>query len=145
MPIAWLAGLTAVVGGLAIGIQSFSAGILGDRIGVMESVFILHLGGLILSAAILLFLRGGNLGAWRAVPWYILIGGFYGVVILATYSFAIPRIGLATTVTLAIVAQLILSAILDHFGFLGSVQRSLDLRRAIGILVLFSGTWLIVR
>ena len=145
MSVALLAVCTAVVGGLAIGIQSFSAGILGDRVGVMESVFIIHLGGLVLSAVILLFLRGGNLGAWRSVPWYILIGGVYGVVILAAYSFSIPRIGLATTVTLAIVAQLILSAILDHFGFLGSVQHPLDLRRALGILVLFGGTWLIVR
>ncbi len=145
MSVALSATLVAVVGGLAIGFQSFSAGILGDRIGVMESVFIIHLGGLILSAIVLLFMWGGNLTAWRSVPWYILIGGLYGVIILATYSFAIPRIGLATTITLAIVAQLVLSAILDHYGFLGSVQHSFDLRRLIGMLVLFAGTWLIVR
>lgn len=145
MSVALPAVLAAIVGGLAIGSQSFTAGILGDRVGVMESVFIIHLGGLVLSAAILLFMRGGNLAAWRSVPWYVLIGGFYGVVILATYSFSIPRIGLATTITLAIVAQLIMSAVFDHYGFLGSVQRSLDLRRLIGMLVLFAGTWLIVR
>ena len=85
------------------------------------------------------------MGAWRSVPWYILIGGFYGVVILAAYSFAIPRLGLAATVTLAIVAQLILSAVLDHYGFLGSVQHALDWRRLAGMLVLFAGSWLIVR
>ena len=145
MSVVLSASIVAVVGGLGIGFQSFSAGILGNRIGVMESVFIIHLGGLVLSAIILLFMWGGNLTAWKSVPWYILIGGLYGVVILATYSFAIPRIGLATTITLAIVAQLILSAILDHFGFLGSVRHSFDLRRLIGMLVLFAGTWLIVR
>ena len=145
MPIALTAAAVAIVGGLAIGVQSFSAGILGDRIGVMESTFIIHLGGLVLSALILLFLRGGNLSAWKAVPWYILIGGFFGVIILAAYSFSIPRIGLANTVTLAIVAQLILSAVLDHYGFLGSVQHSLDWRRALGMVVLFAGTWLIAR
>ena len=145
MPVVLPAAIAAVIGGVAIGFQSFSAGILGDRIGVMESVFIIHLGGLVLSAIILLFLWGGNLATWRSVPWYILISGFYGVAILATYSFAIPRIGLATTVTLAIVAQLILSAILDHYGFLGAVQHTFGLRRLIGMLVLFAGTWLIVR
>ena len=145
MPFALSAVLVAVAGGLAIGFQSFSAGILGDRIGVMESVFIIHLGGLVLSAIVVLFLRGGNLAAWRSAPWYVLVGGLYGVAILASYSFAIPRIGLATTVTLAIVAQLVLSAILDHYGFLGSVQHSFDLRRLIGMSVLFAGTWLIVR
>ena len=145
MPVALFAVLVAVTGGLAIGVQSFSAGVLGDRVGVMESVFIIHLGGLVLSAVILLFMRGGNLTAWKSVPWYVLIAGLYGVVILASYSFAIPRIGLATTVTLAIVAQLVLSAVLDHYGLLGSIQHSLDLRRLIGISVLLAGTWLIVR
>jgi len=145
MSVAVLASFAAVIGGVAIAVQSFSAGILGERIGVMESVFIIHLGGLIPAALILLCLRGGNLSSWRSVPWYILFSGLYGVVIVASYSFAVPRIGLATTVTLAIVAQLILSAILDHYGFLGSVQHALDARRLIGVLVLFAGTWLIVR
>jgi len=145
MPVALSAAMVAVVGGLAIAIQSFSAGVLGHRVGVMESVFIIHVGGVVLSAVFLVFMRGGNLAAWRSVPWYILIAGFFGVVILAAYSYAIPRIGLATAVTLAIIAQLILSAILDHYGFLGSVQHTFDLRRLIGMLVLFVGTWLIVR
>jgi transporter family-2 protein len=145
MSAALSASIVAVVGGLAIGFQSFATGILGDRVGIMESVFIIHLGGLVLSTIVLLFMWGGNLTDWKSVPWYILIGGLYGVIIIAAYSYAVPRIGLATTITLAIVAQLILSAILDHYGFLGSVQHSFDLRRFIGLLVLFAGTWLIVR
>jgi len=145
MSAALSASIVAVVGGLAIGFQSFATGILGDRVGIMESVFIIHLGGLVLSTIVLLFMWGGNLTDWKSVPWYILIGGLYGVIIIAAYSYAVPRIGLATTITLAIVAQLILSAILDHYGFLGSVQHSFDLRRSIGLLVLFAGTWLIVR
>ena len=56
------------------------------------------------------------------------IGGLYGVIIGSAYSFAILRIGLATTITPAIVAQLILSAIFDHYGALGSVGHSFDLR-----------------
>ncbi len=145
MSIALSAALLAVVGGLAIGFQSFATGILGDRVGVMESVFIVHLGGLIVAAMILLGMRGGNIAAWRAVPWHVLIGGVYGVVIVGTYSYAVPKIGLATTVTLAIVSQLVLSAILDHYGFLGTLQHPFDLRRGIGLVVLLAGTWLIVR
>jgi len=145
MSVALSAALAAVAGGLAIGFQSFSTGILGDRVGIMESVFIIHLGGFVLSALILVFLRGGNLGAWRSVPWYVLTSGFFGVIILAAYSFAIPRVGMAVTITLAITTQLLLGAILDHYGLLGSVQHPLDLRRILGIVVLFGGTWLIVR
>ena len=105
----------------------------------------LCLGGLVLSVVVVLSIRGGNPASWRSVSRYVLVGGFYGVVIPATYSFSVPGISLAATVALAVVAQLILSAIHDHHGFLGSVRRTFDLCRRIGTLVSFSGTSLIVR
>lgn len=48
----------AVVGGVAICFQSLFSGVIGSKVGVMESVFIVHAGGLLLSGAILAFLRG---------------------------------------------------------------------------------------
>jgi transporter family-2 protein len=145
MPVAVSGVLIALAGGIAIGLQSLFSGVLGHRVGVMESVLIVHIGGLVLAGLILLFMRGGNLAAWRAVPWYVLCAGFLGVVIIGSMSYAVPRLGLATTLTLAIIAQLVLGALLDHFGLFGAVQRSLGPSRAIGIAVLLVGTWLIVR
>lgn len=137
--------MVAIGGGIAIGFQSLFSGVIGSRLGTMEAVFIIHLGGLIPAALIMLALRGGSLAAWRTVPWYALFGGLIGIAIIAAISFAVPRLGLATTLTLSIVAQLVLGALLDHFGILGATQRSLDTSRSIGLLVLFVGTWLIVR
>ena len=137
--------LTVVVG-LAIGTQTLFAGVLGHRVGVMESVFIIHLGGLVAAGAYLLFVGGGNLGAWRAAPWYVLLfGGLLGVVIVGGYAFVIPRIGLAPAITITVSSQLILSAILSHHGVLGAVQQPITVSRIAGILVLLVGTWLIVR
>ncbi|MCK4570551.1 DMT family transporter, partial [Candidatus Bipolaricaulota bacterium] len=56
--------LTVVVG-MAIATQTLFAGVLGHHVGVMESVFIIHLGGLVAAGAYLLILGGGNLGAWK--------------------------------------------------------------------------------
>jgi len=137
--------LLMLAAGAAIAGQSLFSGTLGARVGVMESTFIIHLGGLLLAALILLFMRGGNLGAWRAVPWYVYLGGFLGVLIVAAYSFAVPKIGLASSITLAIVAQLVISAVLDHYGILGAAQQSLSWSRGFGIVVLLAGTWLILR
>ena len=134
-----------LVAGSAISFQSLFSGTIGSRVGVMESAFIIHLGGLLLAGLILVAMRGGNMGAWRAVPWYVYSAGFLGVLIVSGYSFAVPRLGLAASLTLAIVVQLILGAILDHFGILGAAQRSLDLWRGAGIVVLLAGTWLILR
>jgi len=137
--------LLMLVAGGAITFQSLFSGTIGDRVGVMESAFIIHLGGLLLAGLIVLGMRGGNLGAWRTVPWYVYSAGFLGVLIVSGYSFAVPRLGLAASLTLAIVVQLILGAVLDHFGVLGAAQRSLDLWRGVGIAVLLAGTWLILK
>ena len=138
--------LLTVVVGLAIAAQTQFAGVLGHHIGVMESVFIIHLGGLVAAGVYLLVLGGGNLVAWRAAPWYVLLfGGLLGVVIVGGYAFVIPRIGLAPAITVAVAAQLIFSALLSHYGVLGAIQQPLTVSRIIGILVLLVGTWLIVR
>jgi transporter family-2 protein len=137
--------LTVVVG-MAIATQTLFAGVLGHHVGVMESVFIIHLGGLVAAGAYLLILGGGNLGAWKAAPWYVLLfGGLLGVVIVGGYAFVIPKIGLAPAITLAVSSQLILSALLSHYGILGAIQQPLTMSRIAGILVLLLGTWLIVR
>lgn len=137
--------IVALVGGAAICFQSLFSGTIGSRVGVLESIFIVHAGGMVLSAAIMVFLRGGNLAAWTVVPWYTLSAGFLGVAIVGSISYAVPRIGLASTLSVTIAAQLALGTLLDHFGLLGAVQRTFDLPRAAGLLFLALGTWLVVR
>lgn len=137
--------LIAMIGGVAISLQSLFSGVIGSKVGVAESIFIVHAGGMLLAAVIIAFLRGGNLAAWNTVPWYTFTAGFLGVVIVGSISYTVPRIGLASTLTLAVVAQLVVGAILDHFGLLGAVQRSFDLPRILGLAVLGVGTWLVIR
>jgi len=136
----------AVLVGIAIATQTLFSGTLGHHVGVMEAVFIVHLGGFLVSGAYLLAARCGNLAAWRAAPPYVwLFAGALGVVIVGGYSYIVPRIGLAPAITVAISAQLIFSALLNHFGALGAVHQPLTLSRGVGIAVLLLGTWLIVR
>lgn len=137
--------LAALVGGVAISFQSLFSGVMGSKVGIWESVFIVHVGGLLLAGVIMAFRGGGSLGAWATVPWYTLSAGFLGVVIVGSISYAVPRIGLASTLTATVAAQLAFGAILDHFGLLGAVQRGFDLPRGVGLLALAVGTWLMVR
>lgn len=137
--------LLVVAVGMGIAAQTQFAGTLGQYVGVMESVFIIHLGGLVVAAAYLLAARGGNLAAWRVAPWYALCGGIIGVLIVGGYSYAIPRIGLAPAITLGIASQLILSALLSHYGLLGALQQPMTPSRLAGVAVLLLGTWLVVR
>lgn len=137
--------IVGLAGGIAVGLQAPLASLMSGRLGTLESVFIVHLGGAVLAGLPLLVMRGGNLGAWRDVPWYALAAGAFGLVVLSAVSYTIPRIGVATTVTLIVVAQLVTAALLDHFGLLGATVRLLDPARVLGIGVLLAGTWLIMR
>lgn len=140
-----LAVIVGLLSGVAVALQGPLASLMSQYVGTMGSVFIIHLGGALMAGAVLLVLGGGRLGAWRGVPWYALGAGVFGLVVLGGVSYTIPRIGAATTVTLIVVAQLILSTLLDHFGLLGTSVRPIDLSRTLGIAVLLLGTWLMVR
>jgi bacterial/archaeal transporter family-2 protein len=137
--------LLGLAGGIAVGLQGPLTSLMSQRVGTLESIFVVHLGGALLAGIPLLFLGGGNLGAWQTVPWYALGAGALGLVILGAVSITIPQIGVATTVTLIVVAELVTGAALDHWGLFGATVRTLDWPRALGILVLLVGTWLIVR
>ncbi|KAA3645429.1 MAG: DMT family transporter [Chloroflexi bacterium] len=136
-----LAGLAA---GLAVGLQGPLSSLMSQRIGPLESTFIIHIGGAILAIVLIIFLGSGNLGQWRNVPWYALAAGTLGVLVVTSVSYSIPRLGAGSTVTLMVVAQLIFSAILDHNGWLEAPILPFESSRLLGMALLLVGTWLMV-
>ena len=137
--------LIGLAGGVAVGLQGPLSSLMSQRIGMMESIFIIHLGGTVAALLPLLVAGGGNLSSWRSVPWYALVAGTFGLVVLGAISYAIPRVGVATTIILIVAGQLTIGALLDHFGLLGASVRPFDLGRLAGIIVLSVGVWLMVR
>ena len=86
--------LIGLAGGIAVGLQSPMASMLTQRLGVFESVFIVHIGGALV-ALIPLLIYGSKLAQWRSVPWYTLGAGIFGLVVIAAISYMIPRVGVA--------------------------------------------------
>ncbi len=134
-----------LVGGFAAGLQGPLASLMARDVGTWGSVFMIHLGGLVGSALILLWPGTSRLSAWREVPWYALVAGLLGLVLLSSLTVCIPRLGVAATMTLIVVGQLTVAACLDHFGIFVEATRSFDLSRLLGMVVLLVGTWLMVR
>ena len=137
--------ILGLIGGAAVGLQGPLSSLMSQRLGILESVFIVHLGGALAAGLPLLFMRGGNLSAWRSVPWYALGAGVLGLVVLSAVSITIPRLGSTATVALIVAAQLVIGVLLDYFGLLEISVRSLDLSRCAGIAALLLGTWLLVK
>ncbi len=134
-----------LLGGIAAGLQGPLASVMAKQVGIMGSIFIIHLGGTVAAAAFLGVPRASALAGWRSVPWYALSAGVLGLFLVGALSFCIPRIGVAGAITLIIVAQLAVGALLDHYGLLVEQVRSLDPSRLLGFFVLLVGTWLVVR
>jgi bacterial/archaeal transporter family-2 protein len=137
--------LVGLTGGVAVGLQMTLASLITQRLGTLESTFIVHLGGAVVAGIPLLFLTGGNLGQWRSLPWYAFSAGALGLVVIGAVTYCIPRLGVAPTIVLVVVGQLCIGVVLDHFGLLGLEVNPLTLSRVVGILVLFAGTWLVIR
>ncbi len=137
--------LIGLAGGVAVGLQSPMASMLTQRLGVFESIFIVHLGGALIALLPLLFYSGGKLAQWRSVPWYVLGAGVFGLVVIAAISYMIPRVGIAASIVTIVAGQLLVGTILDHFGLLGAAERSLDPRRALGLAIVLVGVWLTVK
>jgi len=137
--------LIGLIGGIAVGIQAPMSSIISQRLGVIESVFIIHMGGAIAALIPLLYYGGGKLSQWRSVPWYALCAGVFGLVVIFSMSYMIPRIGVATALIILLAGQLFIGTTLDHFGLLGAAVRPLDFTRVFGLTVVLLGVWLSVK
>ena len=134
-----------LIGGIAIGLQSPISSLLSDRMGMMESTFIIHFSGAIAASIPLLIMGGGNLSKWRDMPWYALAAGSLGLIVISAASFIIPRAGVVSSIILLVLGQLIMGSILDHFGWLGADVRPLTYQRLLGLSVAMVGIWLTIR
>jgi bacterial/archaeal transporter family-2 protein len=136
--------LIGVMGGVAIGVQSPLASMISQRLGVLESVFIVHLGGALV-ALVPLLIFGSKFNQWRSLPWYTLGAGAFGLVVIFAMSYMIPRVGVAPALIILLAGQLLMGSIMDHFGWLGAVQRPIELSRVLGLSVVLAGVWLTVK
>ena len=120
---------------------------LGERIGVLEALAfstVLTAG----VAVVILVLARQSLGGFeRAVhqPWWMLLGGLMGALIVFTVTYAGPRIGVTATVGILIAGQLVMGAAIDRWGLFGSDRIALHWPRVLGIVLLAAGAALSLR
>lgn len=134
--------LVAVIGGIAIAIQSQINGGLGKKVGVIEATFVsFFIGTLVLFLSVLFFGKG-NLLAMTSVPKWQLLGGVLGVIYLVISVFIVPKIGVASTLVAVIAGQIIMGAIIDHFGLFGGTRIPIDVKKIVAIMLLFISLYL---
>jgi len=79
----------------------------------------------------------------RGLPFYLIATGLTSIPYLLAAAYVGPRIGLAVYFAAVVTGQLTMSVYLDHIGAFGSVTRSVDPLRVVGIATLLIGVVLI--
>jgi len=134
-----------LIGGIAVGTQAPIAGAMGARVGGAASSFLVHLGGTVASAALLVARGGEQIAEWRRLPWYMLGSGVFGLVLYLSLSHTVQRIGAASAVTLVIVGQLFAGLAIDYLGAFGLPAQSIEPSRLVAVVLLLTGAYLMVR
>src|SRR3954451_13393937 len=97
-----------LIGGIAVGLQVPVSGAISQKLGPIATSLIIHIGGAILSAILLIFVGGVNLREVDQLPKPFLLAGISGVVLYLTLAFTLPRVGATVSVALLILAQLVI-------------------------------------
>jgi transporter family-2 protein len=137
----------AVAAGLAGAVQVALMSRLGERIGVLEALAFSTAVTAALAFVILVLAHHSVRGFERAVhqPWWMLLGGVMGLIIVLSITYAGPRIGVAATVGILIAGQLVMGAAIDRWGLFGSEKIALHWPRVLGIVLLAAGAALSLR
>ncbi|HEX5005742.1 MAG TPA: DMT family transporter [Hyphomonadaceae bacterium] len=80
---------------------------------------------------------------FSAVPKLAWLAGLAMAFYALTVTFLTPKFGVGNVVMCVVVAQLVMSSLIDQFGLLGAPVHTVDLKRAAGLLLLASGAALV--
>jgi transporter family-2 protein len=80
-----------------------------------------------------------------SVPKWQLIGGLLGSVFVTAMILAVPKIGVAAAIFGAIIGQLVMGLVIDHFGFFGVQRIHLDWNRLLGVVFMLTALFFIFR
>ena len=137
---------TVVAGGL-VALQAPINSKLGKAVGTFAAASVSFAIGLAVLMVIALVFGGGfgKLGEALNIPWYYLLGGVLGAVYVTTVLLSVREIGAGSVAAATISGQLTASVLVDQLGILGLEQRSLTFTRVLGLALLATGVFLVVR
>jgi transporter family-2 protein len=141
----WLIVLVAAAGGAAVALQAQFVGVIDDRAGTLAAVCVTYGAGGLLAGGLLLAMRDTHVAALRDVPPYAYLSGALGLIVIAAISWGVARLGVVRGLLVVTLAQFLLGAAIDQFGWFGADVRVLDLPKLVGIVLLLAGGWLVLR
>ena len=133
----------SLAAGIMIAIMVTANGMLAAIMGTWVSLVVIHLVGL-LTAGLFLIIRKSTKDIIRGVPFTYMLGGALGVVTILLNNLCVNNIGVAMTLGLALVGQIIASAAVEHFGVLGMKKKRISFKKTPAYILMIAGAVLMI-
>ena len=82
--------------------------------------------------------------ALKQVPLYTYLGGIIVPTYVVMITILVPRIGVGIAIGLIVTGQILCAVAIDHFGLFNAAIRMIDARRAVGVLMMIIGVYLVM-
>ena len=134
-----------IVAGILVTIQGPINVQLGKTIGnsYWSTLMTFIVGGLFMLIFALVTKQTTSVGTEQSFKLWQLLGGIFGAIYVVSIIIVMPVLGVGTATVLLLFVQLITSMIFDHFGWLGTQIRPFDVYRAVGVILMAIGIYLI--
>lgn len=148
MHVSLILGLAALLGGMLIAAQgpiyARMAAALGGN--PLVSAFLAFAVATAALGLMLLLMqpRWPQLSQLRSLPWWVWLGGLFGVYQVLVSMQAVPRLGVTAFLMLVILGNMIAAAVFDNYGWFGLPRRPLTSATMLGIGLMLAGVFLTI-
>ncbi len=129
----------SIIAGAAMSVQGVMNTRLGQGIGTLEANALVQGTAFALSLIALPFYRQGEfakLGEVNKLYWF---GGVLGIIITLAVMLGIKALGPATAVSVILISQLLVAAVIDALGLMGSEKTCFCATKYIGLALMIAG------
>lgn len=134
-----LGAIFSIIAGAAMSIQGVFNTRLSEKIGLYESNTFVQLTAFIVSLVVMLIFGKGKFFSFTQVNPLYLTGGLIGVVITVTVMLAIGNLSPTVAISIILISQLIVAALIDMFGLFETKQVAFHFSKIIGIALMIAG------
>ncbi len=135
----------AIIAGSAMSIQGVMNTRLSEKIGLYESNVIVQGTAFILALIALWIMGKGNFRALGEVNKLYLLGGIFGILITVTVMLAIGKLSPTVAISIILISQLAVAALIDAFGIMGSEKVAFGWNKYVGLALMIGGVLLFKR
>ena len=131
--------LFAVIAGAAMSVQGVMNTRLQENIGLWEANAFVQGTAFMLSLAVMWIFGKGHLRSLAEAPWWNLLGGALGLVITVTVMLSIKGLNPTIAISTILIAQLLVAAAIDYFGWMGQEKMNFAWRQWVGLGLMLAG------